>query len=422
MEIYSDIIIFELLKLNFYLSDSDYLNIKTLENAFYEILDIIEIKKNITVNFNFNKELEKFLDTYEDFVTSNGEEIKLTLDLDSLYEQILKEHHHKLSSINYDISDYCLKPKICLTLGVSIPFQNSVEYIALNSSILRKYLRLGEKELQNTPSTDEDITSLNNSINDLKEIIKNADEVTLTKLRICFNCFNEQFLSSKNERFINSPWNTILFSYNYKRFCSLRYDRAEYLISMLDEESDENVAYEDSEEPETNANPLASLDELPLFLTCFLIYLNNYLKTHPTSPAREALIIKKYLLLSTPELVNIENYFLEHHTIDDLTMPPVNEDNFTETTFEELKEKVISCTINLNIDDTQAINHPHLYATLVTCALFIKTYITLSINENSKSDIIDLITNSIFYKQANYKIATSIVDNIIFSDNLNLTK
>lgn len=168
MEIYSDIIIFELLKLNFYLSDSDYLNIKTLENAFYEILDIIEIKKNITVNFNFNKELEKFLDTYEDFVTSNGEEIKLTLDLDSLYEQILKEHHHKLSSINYDISDYCLKPKICLTLGVSIPFQNSVEYIALNSSILRKYLRLGEKELQNMPSTDEDITSLNNSINDLK--------------------------------------------------------------------------------------------------------------------------------------------------------------------------------------------------------------------------------------------------------------
>ena len=90
--------------------------------------------------------------------------------------------------------------------------------------------------------------------------------------------------------------------------------------------------------------------------------------------------------------------------------------------FEELKNKVITCTISLNINDTNALTYPHLYATIITCALFIKTYLTLSINPNSKDDIIDLIINSMFYKKPHYKIATTIVDNIIFSANFNLTK
>lgn len=82
----------------------------------------------------------------------------------------------------------------------------------------------------------------------------------------------------------------------------------------------------------------------------------------------------------------------------------------------------MECTINLNITDKDALKYPHLYAKIITCVLFIKTYLTLSINENSKKDIIDLLTNSISYKNPDYKISTSIIDSIIFSDGFNLKK
>lgn len=421
MKVHSDIIIYQLLKLNFYLTDSTSINIGILKNAFYEILDIIEINDSLKLSYNFENELEKFLELYQEFITIDDDTITLDITISDFLSYILKAHNNKLSEKDYKISDYVLNPKICLTLGLSIPFDVSKEYVYLNSLIIQRYLKLGEKEFHNLPLSKEDFENLTLAIKKLYDLFNDIDNSDLTKLKICINCFNEQFLSSKNERFINSPWNTILFSYNPQRFQSLRYDLVEYLTSIIDEiEDDENKELLDSLMSDIEAEEI--LDELSLFLTYFFIYLNNYLKIHPATPAREALIIKKYLLLSTPELKALEKYFLKNHTLDSYVLPESNNDSLTETTFEELKEKVISCTINLNIDDTQAINYPHLYAKLVTCALFIKTFLTLSINENSKSDIIDLITNSIFYKQSNYKIATSIVDNIIFSDNLNLTK
>ena len=421
MKIYSDVIIYEILKLNFYLTNSSIICISSLKNAFYEILDIIEVNDNVSLSFNFEKELKKFLDLYDEFVTHNGETLSLDAPLTNLLTQIIKSHHNKISSLNYKVSDYVLNPKICHTLGLSIPFETSKKYLFLNSLILQRYLKIGEKEFHHTPISKEDFEALEDTLIKFYALFNDIENSDLIKLRICFNTFNAEFLSHKNEVFINSPWNTILFSYNPTRYQSLRYDKTEHLTNIIEERlEDEQEELLDSFLADIDPNE--KLEDLSLFLTYFFHYLTKYLKNNPDCIAREALIIKKYLLLSTPELNHLERYFIKNHTLEGFELPTISDYDITDTSFEELKDKVMECTINLNITDKDALKYHHLYAKIITCVLFIKTYLTLSINENSKKDIIDLLTNSISYKNPDYKMSSSIIDSIIFSDGFNLKK
>lgn len=426
MKIHSDVLILELLKLIIYVAGTNSVSIANLKQGFYTLIKLIKEEEKISLSYDFDKELESFLNEFEDLIESDGENINITSDIETLYIKILKIHHNSLTYLEKEVADFCLESIICEALGIKIPFNETKEFLILNYLVLKKYLKLGENELHNIPSTPKDFKTLKEIIEELKELINNASNSTLTKLSICFNCFDRHFLSNTNEPFINSLWYIILFSYNHLKFCPLRYDRCDYYISTVqdDEESDndEEENTNDDNLPNNESTKTYNLDEISTFLTYFLINLNTFLKENPNLLCKEALLVKKYLLISIPELSHIEEYFLEHYTLDNYTPPVITKDTFTEDFFQNLLKIINKCTRGLNIPDIKALSNPHLYASLITYAIFIKTYLTLSLNPNIKEEITILVANSICYKNPKYKIATSIIDDIIFSDNLNLTK
>lgn len=428
MLVHSDIIIFELLKLYFEATDENTINISTLKKGFYTFLKIINKKENITLNFEL--ELYKFLDNYSDYFNVTNGEVQITDDIAIVFNAII-DSHEKLSIIDYDLQELVFDLKIYRALNIDLPYEEVQEYFELNKTIIKLYLKLGENELHNY--YDELLfKKLTNCINQLKEKLNEAPSNALTKLKVCLTFFNTELISNNNTNQINSVWNIILFSNNVKKLYSLSYDRLEYLVTMIDPETDEESEeildnfFQDNneetiEEYEQNKEIAANeLDEIPYFLTIFLIELNNYLKNNPDSIAKEALLIKKYLLISTPELNHVEKYLLENHSLDNYPAPAIPED-LDSNYFEGLKNKVINCTTYL-VANNQELTKPHILGKVITSALFIKTFLELSINSNSIQDIIDLIINSVYYKQPGYEIVTNLVDELIFNDNPNLQR
>ena len=115
----------------------------------------------------------------------------------------------------------------------------------------------------------------------------------------------------------------------------------------------------------------------------------------------------------------IERYYLENYTIDGYE-PPIPED-LDANSFEHLKKKVIECTTTL-VKNNNELTKPHILANVITSALFIKVFLDIGLNPDSHNDIIDLITSSAYYKQPGYEVITTIIDEIILSDNESLTR
>jgi len=412
MKVHSDIIIFEILKIYFEYTNEIEIDIKILEKAFYILVEIINEKNNLDLKLDFKLELEKFLDKFEDYIAENKNSLSLTCELKELFNVVI-DSHDRLSPIDYDCQSYVYDKRLYNILDIKLPYQEVEEFFKLNREIIRAYLKLGENEFHSY-FDGLAIERLRNIIEELYEKLNEADNSTLIKIKMCYNNFNDALLPNIDEKHINSTWHTILFSYSAKQLYSLSYDRLEYLVEMIDEEADE-----ESEEilnnlfnEEPNEENI-KLDETSYFLTILLIELNNYIKSHPKSITKEALTIKKYLLISIPELIHIERFYLKNDTIDNYPEPHIPEDLNIES-FENLKNKVIECTVYLAKKDNE-LTKPHILAKAITSALFIKVFIDVSINPHSINDIIDLIENSVFYKQPGFEAITNIIDEIIFN-------
>lgn len=409
MKVHSDIIIFEILKIYFEYTNETEIDIKILEKAFYILVEIINEKNNLDLKLDFKAELEKFLDKFEDYIAENKNSLSLTCELKELFN-VLIDSHDRLSTIDYDCQSYVFDKRLYNVLDIKLPYEEGEDFFKLNCEIIKAYLKLGENEFHSY-FDGLAIERLKNIIEELYEKLNEADNSTLIKIKMCYNTFNDALLPNTDEKHINSAWHTILFSYSAKQLYSLSYDRLEYLVEMIDEEGEEVLNSLFNEDPnEENIK----LDDTSYFLTIFLIELNNYIKSHPKSITKEALITKKYLLISIPELIHIERYYLKNDTIDNYPEPPIPEDLNIES-FENLKNKVIECTAYLARKDNE-ITKPHILAETITSALFIKVFIDVSINPHSINDIIDLIENSIFYKQLGFEAVTNIVDEIIFNN------
>lgn len=419
MKVHSDIIILEILVLYFEYTNETEIDLKKLEKCFHILLHIINYKNNLDLRFDFKNELENFLEKYSDYVTENDSTLTLVSELKDLFNVVI-DSHSILSSIDGKCQDYIFDYKIYQALGIKVPIEETKEYFDLNRSIINAYLKLGENEYHSY--FDElIIIKLKELIQELNEKLNEADNSTLTKLKICYNALNDILLAKTDEEHINSPWNTILFSYIPQRLYSLSYDRIEYLVEMIDkntgDEEDEetlNSVYNEEHDKENE-----KLSPTSYFLTIVLIELNYYLKNNQNSLAKEALLIKKYLLIGIPELKHIERYYLENYTLDGYE-PPIPKD-LDANSFEHLKKKVIECTTNLVKKDNELMTS-HILANAITSALFIKVFLDIGLNPDSYDDIIDLITSSSYYKQPGYEAITQIIDKIIFSDNEILTR
>ncbi|MBE6154303.1 MAG: hypothetical protein E7163_01840 [Firmicutes bacterium] len=192
----------------------------------------------------------------------------------------------------------------------------------------------------------------------------------------------------------------------------------------MNEENEEIINDYLSNEYEANEEEYSGInnyfEEIPFFLTYYLICLNKFIiknKYNLKIDIIENLIVKKYLLLYLPELSNIEEHLLEKYTINDLELPTINTEWLTESSFQTLLSKTQECALLFDYSDEDFNNYPHLYSKIITNCIFIKCFLELSINENNNKTVIETITNARYYKHKDYKITTNIIDEIIFNNN-----
>lgn len=416
MNISSDIIIIELLRLYFHTTDSNSIDISLLERGFYTLLSIIYEIDNVYLRYNFQKKLKRFLETYPD-ITISTDKITLTGDIEELHQQITNIYESK--STYYELRDYLFDSRLFKAMSIPTFSDEVKEYFDLNRTIIGLLLQIGNDELNHKP-IDNKLFDLESRISLLKDNIVVEDPSSWTKLKVAVTYFNESMIPKEDEEHHSSTWYAILFSSDSKFIFTLSYYWIEYLIHYPEDEA--HFIYEmngdDGYFTEYDGAD-DELDEIPYFITIFLISLIEYLKINPNTIAKESLLIKKYLLLGTPELSHVKDYLLEYNSLDDYPIPEFIDQD--EETFECLKETVISCVEN-SFPENSKLNKPHILSRVITCALFIKTFLSTSINENSKKEIINLIANSPYYKNPSYIEASKIIDTIIFEWNPNLSR
>ena len=395
----SEYLICYLINLYVYVTNNPIISISNLSKAFNTLKNIIEEDYNTHFNLDFTSSLKNMLENYPEYLTSNNTELELTGDLDELFIEL--ENDLELSEIDYSIEDYINNIYVYEDLDLYIPLKETEPIFNINKEITNIYVSIAKSTLKNDNYTLFTlIYKLNYLINKLNNITKNLNDTNIYMLRMCFAKYN-LCLSSKSTPFINKGWNIALFPENQDQITKLNYERLEYLIDQTEYNSFLK---------ENDLELLEPLNEIDVYLNHFLILLDEYLKNNNLNPdIKTILTIKEYLLLSTPELNNAEEYFLYKGTLDDLPELPLNDYNF-----EILNKKILECILELNIPDNKINNN--LYSILILRALFIKTYFDLSIDNISKEQYTKIIITSNFYNNKNYNIVINLINNIIFQD------
>ena len=405
--------------LNIYesITEESSITLETLERAFYTFQDILNSKEHLQTTFVFEEELENLIETIPGF-SIEADELVID-DITIIYDELLLKYP-TITEIDGYLDEYVQNLAIYQDLELPIPIDDTKEFFELNNNILRLYIKVAMNEFSGKDNRALLLT-IKLLKSKLEEKVDNIDEVMLNKIKMCLAYHNGMILNENDEHFTNTAWKVILFG-NRNQLRQLSYDKLEFLCELRDTDSGEiEPVDEEAEEKEylfTEESDSEETYEIPLFLTYFFIKLNHFLRDYRNIISKETLedlIIKKNLLLASSELDKIEEYYLKNGTIDTLNGPPIVEGTFTNNSFEIIKQTVTERTLSMDYTDIDIEKNPYLYPKLITNALFIRTFLDLSINENSKNDIIDLLVNNRFYKNADYSITTDIIDTFIFS-------
>ena len=122
-----------------------YTDIEKLKKSFYVLIDIINKKNSLNINFDFNSELKKFLDKFSDHIEENNDTITLISDLSELFNALI-DSYESLTLIDSDCQNYVFDRRVYDALSIRIPIDEMQEYFDLNKKIIKAYLRLGENE------------------------------------------------------------------------------------------------------------------------------------------------------------------------------------------------------------------------------------------------------------------------------------
>ena len=394
--LHKEYLLFYIIDLYTKITNMDTIDIRDLTTAFYTLEELHEY---VTPNYDFDASLKEFVETFSEYLIYDNKEIIIIGDLDELFNDLIE----CIEPSYYDdtLEEYVHNIHIYEALDIPIPLEETKETFNLNLKIMHIYTLIAEAEYQKDYSKINLLISyLNILINNLNDEFKTMNEDYLLKIKMCLAKYNE-CLSDDPDFFSNCGWQIAIFSKNPQEMQKLRHERTEYLATELEYKLT-NI--------EENDNYLS---EISIFLTYYLSYLNKYLKLPLPDITREALTIKKYLLLSMPELEHIEKIFLKTQTIENIPLPQIND--ITPNTFDVLINKVMECSLELDYSNEEIHKKPHLYHEIILNALFIKCFLDLSINENEKKNILNNITNTRYYNLPEYySITINLINNIIF--------
>lgn len=411
MYFHAEFLIFEILNLYYTTTSSNEISTDVLEYAFKVFINLVNKNEHIDMDYDFDRELEKL--TCEDLLTEEDGIISFTNDLEMFYIKLVNKVG-LVAEIDMKLADYVYDITIFNALDLEFDERETEEIFLLNRKVLSLYLLLALEEYQ---GSDQSLTikELNKAIEKFQIALNSLDYETHEKVRIACSYYNSINKIDGDDN-INDDWNIALFSSDENQIKRLAYAQILHLTRSLDE--DDEIINEDEKEDILEIE--FETDDLSSFLGNYFYLLNSYLLKYPNTIGREALIIKKYLLLSLPELNSISFYLFTNPEAK-IEMPQIDKCDLDNTSFEDLKPKAFECALDFYIKDIKA-NKNYSYSKLIIKALFIKTFLNLSINENSKNELINILVSNPFYKNPLYQICTWIIDEIILKNERDLIR
>ena len=405
--VHSEVLFLELIRLYQIFTDIDKVDMESLEQAFNSLIYLCSKHTDIPVEMDFWEELQRLEENYDDlfFVDEDGVGFK-DYDALTMHNIIFEQIQDEATELDQEIDSIIQNFVIYQNLHIPIPF-NDYEYLfQINANILFYHLVLAKKENENNINL-KDVKLLNVFREMLDYHILLLDTEDYVKVNSILAYYNQQNLS--DNMIHNANWYVAMFGNN---FTSLYYDR---VFRSLNEEVWESD-YQDEEDELDDLLEIEEteyLDEQNYFVSVCTFRLEEFLPMVSNKKARDMLNVRKHLLMAINE--DIENDYVKMGKLDITKIPPIDDNMLSINSFSCFYPIVLERISDLNCLDRNITEAK--YASMIMSAIFIRTFLDLSIDQVKRQEIERQITNKGFYKQNSYSIASFLIDNIIFYQN-----
>ena len=405
--VHSEVLFLKLIHLYQIFTDETKVDIESLEQAFNSLVYLCSNHTDIPVELDFLEELKKLEENYDDLFLIDDDFVGFK-DYDALtmHIMIFEQVQDEATELDQEIDSIIQNFIIYQDLHIPIPF-NEYEYLfQINSNIIFYHLVLANKESNNTCQLkDAKLLKFFTELLDYHLLL--LDEEDYIKVNSILTYYNQKYLS--DNMFHNANWHVAMFGNNV---APLYYDR---VFRSLNEE----IVLEDYQDEENELDNLIEfddteyLDEQNYFISIYTFRLEEFLPAVTDKRVRELLNVRKHLLMAINS--DMENDYAETGTIDISKMPKTDESLFTNDSFSSFYSIVLERIQDLNCLDRNITSEK--YASMIMSAIFIRTFLDLSIDKEKEQEIARQITSRDFYKQTSYSTASFLIDNIIFYQN-----
>ena len=405
--VHSEVLFLKLIHLYQIFTDETKVDIESLEQAFNSLVYLCSNHTDIPVELDFLEELKKLEENYDDLFLIDDDFVGFK-DYDALtmHIMIFEQIQDEATELDQEIDSIIQNFIIYQDLHIPIPF-NEYEYLfQINSNIIFYHLVLANKESNNTCQLkDAKLLKFFTELLDYHLLL--LDEEDYIKVNSILTYYNQKYLS--DNMFHNANWHVAMFGNNV---APLYYDR---VFRSLNEE----IVLEDYQDEENELDNLIEfddteyLDEQNYFISIYTFRLEEFLPAVTDKRVRELLNVRKHLLMAINS--DMENDYAETGTIDISKMPKTDESLFTNDSFSSFYSIVLERIQDLNCLDRNITSEK--YASMIMSAIFIRTFLDLSIDKEREQEIARQITSRDFYKQTSYSTASFLIDNIIFYQN-----
>ena len=405
--VHSEVLFLKLIHLYQIFTDETKVDIESLEQAFNSLVYLCSNHTDIPVELDFLEELKKLEENYDDLFLIDDDFVGFK-DYDALtmHIMIFEQIQDEATELDQEIDSIIPNFIIYQDLHIPIPF-NEYEYLfQINSNIIFYHLVLANKESNNTCQLkDAKLLKFFTELLDYHLLL--LDEEDYIKVNSILTYYNQKYLS--DNMFHNANWHVAMFGNNV---APLYYDR---VFRSLNEE----IVLEDYQDEENELDNLIEfddteyLDEQNYFISIYTFRLAEFLPAVTDKRVRELLNVRKHLLMTINS--DMENDYAETGTIDISKMPKTDESLFTNDSFSSFYSIVLERIQDLNCLDRNITSEK--YASMIMSAIFIRTFLDLSIDKEKEQEIARQITSRDFYKQTSYSTASFLIDNIIFYQN-----
>lgn len=405
--VHSEVLFLKLIHLYQIFTDETKVDIESLEQAFNSLVYLCSNHTDIPVELDFLEELKKLEENYDDlFLIDDGFVGFKDYDALTMHIMIFEQIQDEATELDQEIDSIIQNFIIYQDLHIPIPF-NEYEYLfQINSNIIFYHLVLANKESNNTCQLkDAKLLKFFTELLDYHLLL--LDEEDYIKVNSILTYYNQKYLS--DNMFHNANWHVAMFGNNV---APLYYDR---VFRSLNEE----IVLEDYQDEENELDNLIEfddteyLDEQNYFISIYTFRLAEFLPAVTDKRVRELLNVRKHLLMTINS--DMENDYAETGTIDISKMPKTDESLFTNDSFSSFYSIVLERIQDLNCLDRNITSEK--YASMIMSAIFIRTFLDLSIDKEKEQEIARQITSRDFYKQTSYSTASFLIDNIIFYQN-----